>query len=180
MKTDPDNLNGARRLQTSRSIVSKLAGSSLHRKPKIAFATLLLCIGQVYAQYSITGHRITGGGGASTNGQYAVSGTIGQHDSALPMTHGQYSVAGGFWSALSLLQTPGAPTLAAELLSNGNVRIYWPGPATGFVLDRASVFPSSPAQVEWNAVASPYDTNATHISIIVLPFDRAYYRLRKP
>ena len=31
-------------------------------------------------QYSIGWYKISGGGGTSSNGQYSVSGTIGQHD----------------------------------------------------------------------------------------------------
>lgn len=37
-----------------------------------------------------------GGGGTSTNGQYALSGTIGQHDASNAMTNGPYSLTGGF------------------------------------------------------------------------------------
>lgn len=36
------------------------------------------------------------GGGLSTSGGYALSGTIGQHDAGA-MSGGSYTLAGGFW-----------------------------------------------------------------------------------
>ncbi len=61
--------------------------------------------------YSINWYKVAGGGGASTGGVYSVSGTIGQHDAGQPMTGGTYSLTGGFWSLIAVVQTPGAPTL---------------------------------------------------------------------
>src|SRR6202030_1357655 len=73
---------------------------------------LILCFSTTsFAQnYSIDWYKIAGGGGTSTGGVYSVSGTIGQHDAAGPMTGGNYSLTGGFWS-LFAVQSPGAPTL---------------------------------------------------------------------
>ena len=62
-------------------------------------------------QYSIDWYKVAGGGGTSTGGTYSVSGTIGQHDAGGPMTGGNYSLTGGFWALISVVQTPGAPTL---------------------------------------------------------------------
>ena len=61
--------------------------------------------------YSIDWYKVAGGGGTSTGGTYSVSGTIGQHDAGGPMTGGNYSLTGGFWALISVVQTPGAPTL---------------------------------------------------------------------
>ena len=75
-------------------------------------------------QYSIDWYKVSGGGGTSTGGTYAVSGTIGQHDAGGPMTGGNYSVTGGFWALISVVQTPGAPTL--YITGSGNtVSVYW-------------------------------------------------------
>lgn len=60
--------------------------------------------------YSVDWFTINGGGGTNTNGQYSVSGTLGQSDANGAMTGGNYSVTGGFWS-LFATQTPGAPLL---------------------------------------------------------------------
>ena len=69
----------------------------------------------VFAQtYSIDWHQIAGGGGAGTGGAYEVSGTIGQHDAGGALNGGQYSLTGGFWSLVNVVQTPGAPLLSID------------------------------------------------------------------
>src|SRR5438477_13062834 len=74
--------------------------------------------------YSIDWYKIAGGGGTSTNGQYAVSGTIGQPDAGNTMAGGNYSLTGGFWSLISVVQTPGAPTLYINQAGSA-VTISW-------------------------------------------------------
>lgn len=135
-----------------------------------------------HAQYTIHWSKIAGGGGLnSTGGVYAVSGTIGQPDASGALTGGVYSVTGGFWPGVTLVQTPEAPLLASELLPGGSVRIYWPRPATGFVLDQTATLASPAAAISWGQVPFPYQTNATHISITVPPgVGSKFYRLRHP
>ena len=58
--------------------------------------------------YSIDWNKISGGG-TSTNGQYAVTGTIGQPDVGGAMTGGNFSLTGGFWALISVVQTADAP-----------------------------------------------------------------------
>jgi hypothetical protein len=69
-------------------------------------------------QYSIDRYKIAGGGGTSTNGIYSVSGTIGQPDASSAMTGGGYSLTGGFWSLISVVQTAGLPTLTVTHSGN--------------------------------------------------------------
>ena len=113
--------------------------------------------------YSIDWFTIDGGGGTSTGGVYSVSGTIGQPDAGV-MGGGSYSLVGGFWGILAAVQTPGAPLLSVERLG-GNVRVFWPLPATGFLLDQTTALTSPPAAIVWSQVPFPYSTNATHISV---------------
>src|ERR1700759_4026723 len=101
----------------------------------IAGFALALSASQASAQnYSIDWYKISGGGGTSTNGQYAVSGTIGQHDAGGPMTGGNYSLTGGFWSLISVVQTAGAPTLYISHSGN-TVTVYWQN-VTGWALQQ--------------------------------------------
>jgi hypothetical protein len=65
--------------------------------------------------YSIDWFTIDGGGGTSTGALYSVSGTIGQPDAGGPLSGGIYSLTGGFWSLLSVVQTPGSPWLSIML-----------------------------------------------------------------
>jgi len=118
--------------------------------------------------------KIAGGGGLqSTGGVYAVSGTIGQPDAG-KLSGGHYTLDGGFWS-INVVQTSGAPLLSVERLG-GAVRVYWPLPATGFLLDQSLTVTGA-----WSQVSFPYTTNVTHISITVpAPAGNTFYRLRQP
>ena len=73
------------------------------RKARLAGSLALLVLGallpagQLSAQsYAVDWYKVAGGGGTSTNGQYSVSGTIGQPDASGAMTGGNYSLTGGF------------------------------------------------------------------------------------
>src|SRR6267143_1478397 len=105
-------------------------------KQMVLICTLLLSALTGWAQnYSMDWFTIDGGGGTSTGGLYLVSGTIGQHDAGT-MSGGGYVLAGGFWGIAYAVQTPGAPLLAIEQRP-GSVRVYWPNPSSGFVLDQS-------------------------------------------
>jgi hypothetical protein len=141
----------------------------------IAFSVIATATAAFGQSYSIDWHTIDGGGGTSTGGVYSVSGTLGQPDAGAPMTGGPYSLTGGFWSLLSAVQTPGAPLLSIEQ-QGAAVRVFWPRPATGFVLDQ-----SPTATGTWSQVAFPYATNAAEISISEPgQSGNKFYRLRKP
>src|SRR5215471_11484076 len=98
------------------------------------FVALLLPIA-ASAQYSIDWFTVDGGGGTSTNGQFAVSGTIGQPDAGA-MSGGNFSLTGGFWSLISVVQTPGAPLLRIILTATNTAVVSWPSPSSGFVLQQ--------------------------------------------
>src|ERR1035437_7040629 len=83
--------------------------------------------------YSIDWHKISGGGGTSTGGTYQVSGTIGQHDAGNAMSGGNYSLTGGFWSLISVVQTAGAPTLTITYSGNQAI-VSWSPSVTGWTL----------------------------------------------
>src|SRR5262249_24967226 len=105
-------------------------------------------------QFSIDWYTIDGGGGTSAGGVYGLSGTVGQPDAnPTPMSGGNFSLNGGFWSLLSLVQTPGAPLLSVQRVSN-NARVYWSATADGFVLDQALTVTGG-----WSQVSFPYSTN---------------------
>jgi len=59
----------------------KTARRGLARPTFTTMLLLLVLVPSLHAQtYSIDWYKIAGGGGTSTGGVYAVSGTIGQHD----------------------------------------------------------------------------------------------------
>ena len=55
--------------------------------------------------FSLDWWTVDGGGGASTGGNYAVSGTVGQTDASLALSGSQYTVTGGFWVLSSAGET---------------------------------------------------------------------------
>lgn len=138
------------------------------------FVTGLMATVATAQNYAIDWFTIDGGGGTSTGGVYVVSGTIGQPDAGT-LSGGSYSLAGGFWSGIGLVQTPGAPVLAIQKVAGGT-RVFWSLPATGWLLDQSLTVTGV-----WSQVSFPYVTNATAISITVpAPTGNRFYRLRRP
>ena len=136
---------------------------------------LALMMSAACAQYSIDWYKI-GGGGASAGGAYQVNGTVGQSDAGGPMTGGNYSLTGGFWS-LDAVPTPGAPTLFIAQ-SGTNAIISWPASASGFVLERNS---DRVAANGWSAVIfAPVTTNGFNFVTNGITAGNNFYRLRHP
>ncbi|HOR72381.1 MAG TPA: hypothetical protein PLY00_14015 [Verrucomicrobiota bacterium] len=145
----------------------------------VAVALLLLCLSASFAQsYSIDWWTIDGGGGTSTGGVYAVTGTIGQPDAgSTAMTGGAYSVTGGFW-ALAAVQTPGAPLLSIARTATDTVAVWWASPSTGWILQQNT---NSVTSVNWsNVVTAPVDDGTNKMVIISSPTGNRFYRLFKP
>jgi len=145
----------------------------------IIFAALCLFAVTARAQYSIGWYTIDGGGGTSTGGVFSVSGTIGQPDAnATPMVGGNFSLSGGFWSQLTVVQTPGSPLLSITLTTTNTAMISWPSPSTGFNLQQNT---NSIATVNWsNIVTAPTDNGTLKYIIVNPPTGNRFYRLIKP
>src|SRR6266481_8271469 len=58
----------------------------------------------------------------------ALSGTIGQPDASGPLTNGQYSVRGGFWTLPVAVQVIGSPTLTIAPAGPGQATLSWSPP----------------------------------------------------
>jgi len=142
-------------------------------------ATLLLAVSVGHAQtYAIDWFKIAGGGGTSTGGVYSVSGTIGQPDASGPLTGGNYSLSGGFWSLLSVVQTPGAPVLSIASTPTNTIAVTWPSPATGWIPQQNT---NSVSSVNWSNVTDTIQDNGTTRTLIVSPpLGKRFYRLFKP
>ena len=129
------------------------------------------------AQYSIDWFSIDGGGGTSTGGVYSVSGTIGQNDASVaPMTGGEFSLTGGFWS-LYIVPTTGAPALNIRFSSPTVAQIYWPSPSTGWDLQSNNDLSTT----NWVAVGENVSDDGTNKFISInAPAGTRFYRLIKP
>jgi hypothetical protein len=124
--------------------------------------------------YSIDWYKIAGGGGTSTGGVYAVSGTIGQHDAGGPMTGGNYSLTGGFWALISVVQTTGAPTLFISHAGN-TVTVYWQD-VSGWGLQQNG---NLAAIAGWSASSGVTTVNGTNYLNLVSPTGNLFFRLAK-
>lgn len=127
-------------------------------------------------QYSMDWFKVAGGGGTSTGGVYSVSGTIGQPDAGGALAGGNYSVTGGFWSLISVLQTPGAPLLTITR-SGANVIVSWPSPSAGFSLQQNPDL----ATTDWTSFVGPVGDDGTTKSVTNSPpTGNKYFRLVYP
>src|ERR1019366_10281193 len=91
---------------------------------------ILAIVGSDAQQFSVDWYEIAGGGGTSTGATYQVTGTIGQPDASCAMSGGSYSVTGGFWSLISVVQTAGLPNLSIAHSGN-SIIVSWPNTAGG-------------------------------------------------
>ena len=132
--------------------------------------------------YSIDWYKIAGGGGSSTgtNGGsvYSVSGTIGQPDAGPTMTGGTYSLTGGFWSIISVVQTINSPLLSITHTGSTSVVVSWPAPSTGFVLQQSTNLTKTNY---WVPSSYTMTTNSSTISITIAPpTGSLFFRLVNP
>ena len=126
------------------------------------------------AQYSIDWHTIDGGGGTSTGGVYSVTGTIGQPDAGR-MSGGNYTIEGGFWGILGVVQTEGAPLLSIQS-SGGGVVVLWPNPSTGWNLQQNSDLSTT----NWvNVLTTPVVVNTNKTVTVSPAVGNRYFRLMK-
>ena len=140
-----------------------------------AAVALLLAAGAIAQPYSIDWHKVSGGGGTSTNGQFSVSGTVGQQDAGEAMFGGNYSLTGGYWSLISLVQTPGAPSLFIKLAGN-SVIVSWPSSATNYELQQNANL----ATTNWITSGYTITTNGSSDSITISqPAGNLFFRLRQ-
>jgi hypothetical protein len=143
----------------------------------LILAGLLLALPTLHAQsYSVDWHKIAGGGGTSTNSQYAVSGTIGQPDASLAMSGGQYSVTGGFWSLISVVQTAGLPNLVISY-SGSTVTVSWPNTGS-FTLQQSE---NLAVPGGWTTSGYTVTTaNGTNSITLTSPVGNLFFRLSSP
>jgi hypothetical protein len=147
-------------------------------KTALSLLAVLLFAGfleSVAQQYSVGWSKISGGGGTSTNGQYSVTGTIGQADAGGTLKGGNYSVTGGYWSLIAVVQMPGAPTLYIAQSSN-TVTIYWQD-ITGWNLQQNS---DLSATNNWSASSGVTTINGTNSLSLTNPAGNLFFRLKNP
>ena len=136
---------------------------------------LTLCHGALGQSYSADWYKVAGGGGTSTNGNFSVSGTIGQPDASGALSGGNFSVTGGYWALVNVVQTPGAPTL--NISHNGEVvTVYWQN-VSGWNLIQSGNLTTPVAG--WPA-SSGVVTGVTNSLSLTHPAGNLFFRLTHP
>ncbi len=139
------------------------------------FGWLVPAIGLAQS-YSIDWFKVAGGGGTSTGGTYQISGTVGQPDAGPPMTGGHYSLTGGFWSLISVVQTAGLPRLTITHAGN-SVIVSWANTGRYTLQQNSNV--GAPAG--WATSGYPITTdNGTNSVVIMPPTGNLFFRLSNP
>ena len=137
----------------------------------------LLIPGTGFAQsYSIDWYKIAGGGGTSTGGTYQVSGTLGQPDASGAMTSGSYSLTGGFWALISVVQTPGLPNLTITFVGPNSVVVSWPNTGSYTLQQNSNLAGGS-----WTTSGYTITTsNGTNSITITPPTGNMFFRFKQP
>jgi hypothetical protein len=149
-------------------------------KKLLLFLGLLIPALSHAQSYSIVWYKIADGGGSSacTNGAsvYSLSGTIGQQDASSAMTGVNYSLTGGFWSLISVVQTAGVPNLSISEVSN-SVIISWPNTGSYTLQQNSNLGDGAGWATSGYAVAtnSPSGSNS-----ITSPAGNLFFRLTHP
>jgi hypothetical protein len=104
-----------------------------------------------------------------------VSGTIGQHDADGPMTGGSYSLNGGFWALVSVVQTPGLPGLTVTR-TGSSVIVSWPNTGAYTLQQSANM----PAGGGWSTSPFTVTTSGGFNSITISPSAGSlFFRLKR-
>jgi hypothetical protein len=153
-----------------RSTIDGLCLKRIDRVFRILFLTFV-CLSARAQSYSIDWFTIDGGGGTSTGGVYALSGTIGQPDVGIS-SGGNYTLQGGFWPGVLVVPPTGdAPALFIQL-NGANVALSWSPAPPGFVLEVSDNVSST----AWN----PAPSGSTNPVTLSVGSGAKFYRLRKP
>jgi len=166
------------------SIAWQSANTSAQSKTWRLELALLLCFISLHSsfclralgqQYSIDWYKIAGGGGTSTGGVYSVNGTIGQPDAGGPMIGGNYSLTGGFWALISVLQTPGLPDLIITHAGN-SVIVSWPDTGSYNLQQNANLASANGWATSGYTVITANGTNSITVNN---PAGNLFFRLAK-
>ena len=150
-----------------------------NRTPRILFGFFVLasafCLRTLGQSYSIDWYKVAGGGGTSTDGQYSLSGTIGQHDAGGAMTGGTYSLTGGFWALISVVQTTGLPNLIITHSGN-SVVVLWPDTGSYTLQQNGNLTDSNGWATSGYTITTANGTNSVTITP---PTGNLFFRLKQ-
>ena len=142
----------------------------------ICLAAAAVCYQSSAQNYSVDWYKVSGGGGTSTGGTYTVSGTIGQHDASGAMSGGNYSVTGGFWSLINVVQTAGVPNLIIVPNGANSVQILWLNTGSYTLQQNSNLANTAGWVTSGFAVTNGFGTNFVTITP---PVGNLFFRLKQ-
>lgn len=106
-------------------------------------------------RFGMDWYEIGASAGASGAGQFTVSGSLARVESGTTLQGGRFALTSGYWSFITVLQTPGAPRLMLSMRDLRTVTITWPVSPEGFALQQsAALNPPAWANVRETATVS--------------------------
>jgi len=184
----PAQEGGFRSLCFLRDLLSRLSSTESARglaqsktwRLALAFCLLIstFCLCASAQDYTNKWFTVNGGGRSSTGGVYTITGTAGQPDAGV-MRQGEYTVNGGFWGLIAVVQTPGAPPLTIRGAGSNSVLVCWPYPSESYGLQQCTNLTTA----NWAADASVPAHVGNEWQVTVSPpvgKKSVFYRLQKP
>ena len=92
------------------------------------------------------------------------------------MNGGNYSVTGGFWALIQVVQTPSAPTLYISG-SGSNVTVYWQDVSGWSLIQSGNL---TTPNGSWSASSSPTLSNGTNYLNMANPSGNLFFCLKNP
>ncbi len=92
------------------------------------------------------------------------------------MTGGTYSLTGGFWALISVVQTPGTPNLTISFAGPNNVVVSWPD--TGSYTLQTNSALGTPGWLGYGGTIST--AGGTNSVTITPPTGNLFFRLSNP
>jgi len=95
------------------------------------------------------------------------------------MAGGSYSLAGGFWSLISVVQTPGVPNLTITEAGNNSVIVSWPNTGS-YILQQNSNLAVPPGWATSGYTVTTNSPAGTNSITITTPVGNLFFRLANP
>lgn len=168
-----------RRISTAPSDLKRAATFQWLRA--VFCAIWLFLPGTLYAQdFSLDWFSTAAGGGESSGGDFELSATLGEPDAG-DLAGGDFAITGGFWSIVTVVDTPVAISLNVSL-ADGSVIISWlESESAGFALEETAALAGLSGNTAWTTVnVTPLASNGTKTVRVPLASGNRFYRLNKP
>jgi hypothetical protein len=92
------------------------------------------------------------------------------------MTGGNYSLTGGFWSLISVVQTPGVPNLTVTFGGPNSVSVSWPNLGSYTLQSNGNL-----ATTNWASYGGTVTTTNGISSVTITPLTgNLFFRLHQP